>query len=304
MHDLIIIGGGPAAISAGIYAARKKLKTLLICKNWGGQAALAPLIENYAGVEPIPGAELIARMVKQLKKNEVEIREGLAVEKINLADKGSIVEVKTEDGSYQGRALIIATGRTPKRMGLPNEEKFIGKGVVFCATCDAPLFKNKKVAVIGGGNSAVNTALEAALYASKVYLLARSKIRADEILQERLKKSDKIEVITGAPIEEIKGEKFINGLAYRDETSGEKKEIAVEGIFVAIGSKANSSLIKNVVELNKRGEIEIDRYNTTSRQNIFAAGDVTGVLHKQIIIAAGEGAKAALNAYSYIMNNK
>ena len=302
MYDLIIIGGGPAAISAGIYAARKKLKTLLICKDWGGQAALAPLVNNYTGVESISGAELIARMVKQLKENEIEIKEGLTVENINLTDGGLIVEVKTENGSYQGRALIVATGRTPKKMGLSSEEKFIGKGIVFCATCDAPLFKGKKVAVVGGGNSAVNTALEAVVYASKVYLLARSVLRADEILQERLKKSDKFEVITGAPIKEIKGEKFVSGLVYRDETSGEKKEIAVEGVFVAIGSNANSSLVKNVVELNKRDEIKIDCHNATSRQNIFAAGDVTGVLYKQIIIAAGEGAKAALNAYRYINN--
>ncbi|MEA2113066.1 MAG: FAD-dependent oxidoreductase [Patescibacteria group bacterium] len=300
MYDLIIIGGGPAAISAGIYAARKKLKILLICKDWGGQAVLAPSVENYTGIEPISGMELIERMVKQLQENEIEIKEGLEAKKVKLVDNNSAVEIKTKDGSYKGRALIVATGQILRKMGLPNEEKFIGKGIVFCATCDAPLFKSKKVAVIGGGNSAVNTALEAAVYAEKVYLLARSVLRADEILQDKIKKSDKIEIITGAPIKEIRGEKFVSGLVYLDKNSGEEKEILVEGIFVAIGSDANSFLVKDVVELNKRGEIKIDYCNTTSRSNIFAAGDVTGVLYKQIIIAAGEGAKAALSAYKYL----
>ena len=302
MYDLIIIGGGPAAVSAGIYAARKKMKTLLIAKSWGGQAALAPLVENYAGVEPISGAKLVERMVGQLKKNEIEIKEGLGVKNVLLVDKGLTVEVETEDGSEQGRALIIATGRTPKRLGLPNEEKFIGKGIVFCATCDAPMFKDKEVAVIGGGNSAANTALEAAVYASKVYLLARSVLRADEVLQERLEKSDKIEIMTGATVQEIKGDKFVSGLVYKNNDSEEMKEMSVEGIFVAIGSIPNSSFIKNVVELNKWGEIKINSRNATSRPNIFAAGDVSGVLYKQMIIAAGEGAKAALSAYKYISN--
>ncbi|MCG2809576.1 MAG: FAD-dependent oxidoreductase [Candidatus Portnoybacteria bacterium] len=302
MYDLIIIGGGPAAVSAGIYAARKKMKTLLIAKSWGGQAALAPLVENYAGVEPISGAKLVERMVGQLKKNEIEIKEGLGVKNVLLVDKGLTVEVETEDGSEQGRALIVATGRTPKRLGLPNEEKFIGKGIVFCATCDAPMFKDKEVAVIGGGNSAANTALEAAVYASKVYLLARSVLRADEVLQERLEKSDKIEIMTGATVQEIKGDKFVSGLVYKKDASEEMKEMSVEGIFVAIGSIPNSTFIKNVVELNKWGEIKINSRNATSRPNIFAAGDVSGVLYKQMIIAAGEGAKAALSAYKYISN--
>jgi len=302
MYDLIIIGGGPAAISAGIYAARKKLKTLLICENWGGQAALAPLVENYAGIESISGAELIVRMVKQLKKNEIEIKEGLGVKKVELMDNDLVVEAQTEDGSYQAKALIIATGQTPRKLGLPNEERFIGKGVVFCATCDAPLFKDKKVAVVGGGNSAVNTAIEVAAYASKVYLLVRSVLRADEILQDRVKKLDKVEIITGAPIKEIKGDKFVNALVYQDNASGKEKEISVEGIFIAIGSNTNLFLVKNVIELDERGEVKVDRHNTTSRQNIFAAGDVTEELYKQIIIAAGDGARAALSAYKYISN--
>ena len=302
MYDLIIIGGGPAAISAGIYAARKKMKTLLICKNWGGQALLAPLVENYAGVEPISGAELTERMVKQLKKNEIEIKEGLGVKKVKLVDNGLAIEAQTENGSERAKTLIIATGAMPRKLGLSNEEKFIGKGVIFCATCDAPLFKNKNVAVIGGGNSAVNTAIETAVYAEKVYLLARSVLRADEVLQDKIKKSDKIEIITGTPIKEIKGDKFVSGLVYQDSASGEEKEISVEGIFISIGFIPNSFLVKDVVKLNERGEIIIDCYNTTSRHNIFAAGDVSGVLYKQIIIAAGEGAKAVLSAYQYISN--
>ena len=301
MYDLIIIGGGPAAVSAGIYAARKKLKTILITKGWGGQMALAPEIENYAGFESITGAELVSKFTQHLKKNELEIKEGVEIKDIKLVD--NLVEVKVNDDVYQAKVAIITTGRNPRKLGLPNEDKFIGKGISYCSTCDAPLFRDKEVAVIGGGNMGLGTALDLITYASKVYILEYSpELKADKYFQEKIKKIDKIEVITSVKVAEIKGDQFVSSLTYSNGTGGKNKELPVQGIFVAIGSDASSFLVKNVVELNKENEIKIDSRNRTSQPNIFAAGDVTDISHKQIVIAAGEGAKAALNAYDYLQN--
>ncbi|MBU1255665.1 FAD-dependent oxidoreductase [Patescibacteria group bacterium] len=303
MYDLIIIGGGPAAVSAGIYAARKKLKTILITKAWGGQMALAPEIENYPGFELITGAELVNKFTEHLKKNELEIKEGVEIKDIKL--NGNLVEVKANSDIYQAKAAVITTGRNPRKLGLANEDKFIGKGISYCSTCDAPLFRDKEVAVIGGGNMGLGTALDLATYASKIYVLEYSpELKADKYFQDKIKKIDKIEVITSVRIAEIKGNQFVNSLVYSNGTKGQNKELPVQGIFIAIGSDASSFLVKNVVKLNKEGEIKINSRNRTSQPNIFAAGDVTDISHKQIVIAAGEGAKAALNAYDYLQNLK
>jgi len=305
MYDLIIIGGGPAAVGAGIYAARKKLKTLLIAKEWGGQLNSAPLIENYPGFESIPGMELSNKFVEHLKKNKIEIKEGLSIKEIKIEDNGKILKTRSENGNFRAKAAIITTGRIPKKLGISNEEKFIGKGISYCATCDAPLFQDKKVVVVGGANAGLGIALELTDYASKISILEfLPELNADEYLQEKIKKSPKIEIITNALVKEFKGDQFVKGLVYQDRDSKEIKEMSIEGVFIAIGSSANFSLVKNVVELNKQGEIKIDSRNRTSQPNIFAAGDVTDISHKQIIIAAGEGAKAALNAYEYIKELK
>lgn len=303
MNDLIIIGGGPAAVSAGIYSARKKLKTLLISKGWGGQLNYAPLIENYPGIKEILGIDLVKKMTEHLKSNNLEIVENREVKGVELISDQE-VRILTPDQEYMGKALIIASGRVPRKLGIPGEEKFIGKGISFCATCDAPLFQDKEVAVVGGGNAGFGIALELFDYASKIYILeATEEVCADESLQEKINKIDKIGIITKAKVSEIKGDDFVNGLIYSNGTAGKERELPVKGIFLAIGSVANSSFLKNMVELNKQGEIKIDACNKTSQPNIFAAGDVTNVSHKQVIIAAGEGAKAALNAYEYIKNN-
>ncbi|NQV00721.1 MAG: FAD-dependent oxidoreductase [Parcubacteria group bacterium] len=299
MYDLIIIGGGPAAISAGIYAARKKIKTILITESWGGQMALASSVKNYPGIESISGMDLVTKFTNHLKKNDIEIKEGVKVKEIRNND--SIIEVKTNSNSYESKAIIITTGRIPKKLGLPREEEFIGKGISYCAVCDAPLYKNKTVAVIGGANAGLGTALSLTAYASKIYVLEfLPKLNADEFLQEKIKKSAQITVLTNVEIKEFKGEQFIDGLIYQERDSRQSKEISVEGIFVSIGSTSNSFLVKNMVKLNKQGEIKIDSENRTSQPNIFAAGDVTNISHKQIVIAAGEGAKAALNVYEYL----
>lgn len=301
MNDLIIIGGGPAAMSAGIYAARKKLKTLLICKELGGQMNEAAQVENYLGFESILGAELAQKFVSHLRKFDLEIKEKEEVQEIKkLADSGFEILTGHND-KYQARALIIASGKGPKKLGLPNEEKFIGKGISFCAVCDSPLFKGKEVAVVGGGNAAAIAALEVAQYASKVYLLSLySKLVADKLEQEKIKTASNISLLFNVQVKEIQGNKFVTGLIYQNKISQEEKKLTVQGIHIEIGSVPSSNFIKGVVKLNKQGEIKIDPLNRTSQPGILAAGDVTDVSHKQIVIAAGQGAKAALNAYDYL----
>jgi thioredoxin-disulfide reductase len=301
MYDLIIIGGGPAAMSAGIYAARKKIKTLLICKVLGGQMNEAGQVENYLGFESVLGAELVQKFVNHLKKFEIEIKEREEVQAIKrLTDSG--FEILTgHNNRYQARALIIASGRGPKKLNVPGEEKFIGKGVSFCAVCDAPLFKDKEVAVIGGGNAAAESVLEVAKYASKVYLLSLySNLVADKIYQEKIEAAGNIIVLFNTQVKKIQGEKFVTGLIYQDKVSQEEKKLAVQGVHIEIGSVPSSHFIKNMVELNKKEEIKIDAQNRTSQPGIFAAGDVTDTPAKQIIVAAGEGAKAVISASEYL----
>ena len=300
MYDLIIIGGGPASVSAGIYAARKKLKTLLITKDWGGQMSYAPLIENYPGFINITGMDLNNKFVEHLKKNEIEIKEDTEVKEVKVISDSEL-EINTENESFKTKAAIITTGRVARKLNVPGEKEFFGKGVSHCATCDAPLFQDKTVAVVGGANAGLGIALELNEYASKIYVLEfNPQLQADESLQEKIRKIDKIEIITNIKISEIKGDKFVNGLIYSNNTKNENMELSVDGVFLAIGSLANSSFIKDVVKLNEQGEIKVDLKNNTSQPNIFAAGDVTNISHKQIIIAAGEGAKAALSAYNYL----
>jgi len=306
LYDLIIIGGGPAAINAAIYAARKKVKTLLIAKSWGGQMRWTNLIENYLGCDSVTGPELIKKFVHHLetvKKYGLEVKEGEEATEVQMK-KDRVIEVKTDKGVYPAKALIVATGRRAKKLGVPGEETFTGKGISHCPTCDAPFFKNKAVAVIGGGNAGLEAALDMTKYASRIYLLEfKPHLMGDECFRERINQYSQIEVITNAEVKEIKGGQFVRGLVYQKRDSGEIKEIAVEGVFIEIGSIPNSHLVANVVELNKEGEIKIDSRNRTSEPNIFAAGDVTDISHKQIIIAAGEGAKAVLNAYEYLQNS-
>jgi len=301
-YDLIIVGGGPAAISAGIYAVRKGLKTLLIAQDWGGQLNWTNLIENYPGFESITGPELVKKLVAHLKKyqgEDWEIRERSEIKKIE-AEKEQLVKVEA-DKVYQAKALILATGRNYKKIGVTGEERFAGKGISYCVTCDGPIFKDKKVAVIGGGNAGLEAALDLLDYASKIYLLEfLPQLTADEYLQKMVRKNSKINILTNVAVQEIKGEQFVNGLIYQERDSQKEKEITLEGVFVGIGTRANSSPVKNVVELNQEGEVKIDEKNRTSVRNIFAAGDVTDVSHKQIVVAAGEGVKAALNVYQYL----
>lgn len=302
IYDLIIIGGGPAGITAGVYAGRQRMKTLLITKEFGGQMGKkATEVCNYPGFERISGAELIDKFVEHLKKQEfVEIKftEAGKVEKEN--DIFTITTSGCE--KFQSKTVIVATGADPRPLEVAGEKEFIGKGVSYCVTCDGPIFKDKDIAIIGGGNTGLEAALFMTNYANKIYVLEFGKeLKADEINKSDVAKSDKIEVITNASVKEIKGKNFVENIIYEDNDSKEKKELKVQGIFIEIGNQPATSLVKGLVDFTKRDEIEINNETfETKTPGLFAAGDNNSGQYKQIVTAAGEGCKTALAAYDYL----
>ena len=309
MHDVIIVGGGAAALSAAIYSARKKLSTLIITDEFGGQTSLQPEICNYPGFLEKDGYVLMKNMRKQTDDLGVEMKETAdGIQEVSFRDDHGkeIFTLKDKNGNtYEGQSVIIASGKKPRKLGVAGEDEFYNKGVTYCATCDAPLFGGKTVAVVGGGNTGLDSALLLAKYADKVYVLESSdKMKGDQVTQDKLKESGLTEFLTNAEIKEIKGKKFVNAIVYKDKTSGEERELAVDGVFIAIGMIPNSDFLKGVCDLNQWGEVVISpRTNATSHVGVFAAGDITDVSEKQTVIAAGEGAKAALQCYKWLNSN-
>lgn len=305
LYDLIIIGGGPAGITAGIYATRKKLNTLLITKSFGGQVALkAVTIENYPGFEEISGLELIQRFEKHLRKQKIDIERD-EVKEVKKID-GNFIVITNNKNRFESRAVIIASGGDPRPLEVPGEKKFIGKGVSYCVTCDGPLFSDKTVAVIGGGNAGFEAAIFLSNIAKKIYILEYGEtVRADFENQERVKKTGKVEIITNAALKKIKGNQFVNSIIYQDRKTKKEKTLLVEGVFVEIGSIPATGFVKNLVDFNEKDEIIVDPHTGQTRTpGLFAAGDIDNVPYKQIVIAAGEGAKAALSAYDYLQKYK
>jgi alkyl hydroperoxide reductase subunit F len=300
MYDLIIIGAGPGGITAAIYAARRKLNFCILSMDVGGQVGWSSEVDNYPGIPDVSGVKMVDRFNQHLKDYNVKIK---IEEVLKIGKKNKICVVKTKKGVYESKAVLIASGKKPRKLGVPGEEEFIGKGVNFCATCDAPLYRDKNVAVIGGGNSGLEAALFLAKYAKKVYILeALGKLNGETYLKEKVDADKKISIITNAKVKEIKGSKFVSEMIYEENT--QQKSLKVEGIFVEIGLISKYDFIN--VKKNKWGEIMIFRGTKTHNENltsipgIFAAGDCTDVPVKQIIVAAGEGAKAALAAVDYI----
>jgi len=308
LYDLIIIGGGPAGITAGIYAARQKLNSLLITKSFGGQMLKkAVMIENYPGFEEISGMELIQKFEKQLRrasarsdghKIDIERDEVTKVEKI---EEHFLVITKNKN-RFESKAIIVASGADPRPLKVLGEKEFLGKGLSYCSLCDGPLFSDKTVAVIGGGNSAFEAAIFLSKIAKKIYILeASEKVRADAENQERVKKTGKVEIITNTQVQKIQGKQFVNSLIYEDRKTKREIKLPVEGIFVEIGSQPATSFVKDLVDFNERDEIAVE-FETcqTKTPGLFAAGDCNIGKFKQIVTAASEGAKAALAAYGYI----
>lgn len=313
MYDLIIIGGGPAAVAAGVYAARKKLKTLLITETFGGQSMVSDNIENWIGTKLISGFDLAKNLEEHLRAQasiDIKVPERVAaVREIPCvgARHSCDYEVETDSGSrYQAHAVILASGSRRRRLGVPGEDKFDGRGVAFCSTCDAPIFAGKRVAVVGGGNSGLEAVVDLFPYATEIYLMHRgSELKGDAITQEEIRKNPMVRIILNAVTREILGDKFVSGLRYQDAKTGETKEIAVDGVFVEVGAVPNSEIANGLVDMNSYNEIIIDHKTAaTSKPGIFAAGDVTDEIFKQNNISAGDAIKAALSAYNYLMGLK
>ncbi|PIS39212.1 MAG: thioredoxin-disulfide reductase [Candidatus Nealsonbacteria bacterium CG08_land_8_20_14_0_20_38_20] len=303
LYDLIIVGGGPAGITAGIYAVRQKINTLLITKDFGGQLARkAGLIENYPGFEEISGLDLIQKFEKHLRAQKIDIEFDQVVRVEKLTDNFSVLT--KGKNKFGAKTVIIASGADPRQLEVPGEKEFIGKGVSYCTLCDAPLFSNKTVAVIGGGNSGFEAAIALNKWAKKIYILETGpEVRAEKENQEAVKKTGKVEILTSVVLKKIQGEKFVNSLNYEDGKTGKEMTMAIDGIFVEIGYQPATSFVRDLVEFNERDEIKVDLETfETKTPGLFAAGDCNTGKYKQIVTAAGEGAKAALAAYDYLQN--
>lgn len=286
-------------MTAAVYTLRKELKTLIIAQDLGGQVAMTHEIENYPGLDLISGPELITKMRQQVEKFGGQFVFD-QVTKIELIDGG--YQVRTNTGEFTTVAIILAFGLTPRGLGVTGEEQFKGRGISFCATCDAPFYKGKTVAVVGGGNSAIGAVIELTKIAKKVYLLHRREVFvADSILVERLDTFDNLEKILDVDIVGFKGDKKLEKIVIQDKT-GQKAdfELAVDGTFLEIGHIAKTDWLKGLIDLTEAGQIIVDERGQTNQAGIFAAGDVTTSPYKQIVIAAGDGAKAALAASNYI----
>lgn len=300
-YDLIIIGGGPAGSAAAVYAARKRLKTLFITSEWGGQSIVSEQIYNWIGSTSIPGAELAENLKKHVFANagkDLEIKEGQKVDTISKKENG--FSIKTENGEeFLTKTILIATGSSRRKLEAKNADKLEHKGLTYCASCDGPLFADMDVAVIGGGNAAFESAAQLLAYCKSVTLVNRSDtFRADEITVEKVLKNPKIKAIKNVEILEIKGEKFVEGLVYKDSNTGEQKELSVSGIFVEIGQIPNTNFVKDLVPLDKIGRIKIDAWSQkTEVPGIWAAGDCTNILYHQNNIAAGDAVRALEDIY-------
>lgn len=301
VYDLIIIGAGPAGTAAGIYAARQKLNILMVSKDVGGQVAKKAVdIENYPGFDKISGPDLTKIFREQLEKNGIKVvlDEVLKIEK---QDKKFVIHTEHKK-TYEALAIVIATGADPRPLEVEGEKEFIGKGVSYCALCDGPVFKNKTVAVIGGGNSGFESALFLSNYVKKIYILeAGPQAKADKENQELVLRAEKAEMIVNAKILKIEGDNFVKSLTYQDVKTGKEVTIETDGVFVEIGYSPATAFLKGLVDFSERDEIttDLETYQTKT-EGLFAAGDCNKGKYKQIIAAAGEGAKAALAAYEYI----
>lgn len=302
LFDVIVIGGGAAGITAAIYTVRKNLKVLMLTKIIGGQAALSGDVENYPGFTMITGADLARKFKEDLLNFEDKglwIKEGVTVTDLSGADPDFIV--KTADGSsYHGKTVIIASGRIPKMLGIPGEKELFGKGVATCATCDAPFYKDKDVAIVGGGNSALDAAFSLQKVARSVTIInITDALRGDEILMKNVTSSPNVKVLNNHEALEILGDQAVGGIKIKNKQTGEEQVMPVSGVFVEIGWIPSNSFDK-LTNKNDKGEIEVDEYGATSVPGIYAAGDVNDVWGEQIVIAAGEGAKTALRVAEHL----
>lgn len=302
MYDLIIIGGGPGGVAAGVYASRKNLNALLITKDFGGQAITSAKIENFIGHVAISGLELAKILEAQLRaQKHIEIKDGLLVQGIKKIEGGFEV-TDSKGGVYQTKTLLMTLGSGYKHLNVPGEREFSGKGVFYCATCDAPLMQDKEVVVVGGGNSGLEAARDLLPFATKITILEFAPtLKGDAVTQELLRADPRVTIITQAQIKEIGGGEFVNGLTYVDLVSGEEKKLDVSGVFVAIGMRPNSDMVSGLVDTTPAGNIIVNKTTfQSSLKGIWAAGDITDASYNQINTAIGEAIKSVLNIYEVL----
>jgi alkyl hydroperoxide reductase subunit F len=295
MHDLIIIGAGPAGITASVYAARKAMDFLVLTGDIGGQTAWSGDIENYTGYQFITGPDLVGKFEEHMLSYNTSVKEGEEVIAVDRA--GEAIVVKTHKSSYQAKAVIVASGKRSKELNVPGEKEFKNKGISYCATCDGPLFSAKNVAVIGGGNSALDAALQLMKIAKYTYIINNTpQLGGEALMRQKIEQARNVEILNNSEVTAVLGARMVQSVKINQ--GGAEKILSVEGVFVEVGLIPNSDFVQGV-EKNSRGEIKVNSRNETSIPGLFAAGDVTDVPEKQIIIAAGEGSKACLSAFRY-----
>ncbi|MCL7394647.1 MAG: FAD-dependent oxidoreductase [Thaumarchaeota archaeon] len=298
VYDIIIVGGGAAGLTAALYATRQGLKTLVVAKDIGGQLTLASQIENYPGIKALAGLELAQSIKEQAEEFGAEF---VYDEAIGISQLDNAFRISTKvSGDYDALAVILAFGKTPRSLGVPGEDRLVGRGVSYCAICDAPLFRGKKVAVVGWGEHAFKAVKVLRAYGNKVYIIHRGEAKLTD--EELVRESESMNVVymPNSVVLEIKGDTRVRSIVLKNAKTGEEGELEVDGVFVEMGYTAKTDWVKGFVQLNENGEIVTDKLGMTSRPGVFAAGDVTDILYKQAVIAAAQGAIAALSAYNYI----
>lgn len=302
IFDVLVVGGGPAGASSAIYAARKGIKTGMVVETFGGQVLETLGIENVIGTPYIEGPQLMRQVEEHVKQYDVDIMKG---QRATAITKSDLIEVTLENGArLKAKTAILSTGARWRAINVPGEKEFKNKGIAYCPHCDGPLFKDKEVVVIGGGNSGIEAAIDLAGVAKHIYVLEfLPELKADQVLQTKLHSLDNVTVITNAATKEITGSSQVEAVTYTDRLTNEEHTLKVEGVFILIGLMPNTEWLKDSLELNQRGEILIDGHGATNVPGIFAAGDCTDSIYKQIIISMGSGATAALGAFDYLIRH-
>ncbi len=299
IYDILIVGAGPAGLNSALYGKRNGLDVGLIAKQIGGQVMDTSSVDNYLGYDSMSGESLTKVFKDHVTSYDIPIKIEYNLEKIEKKD--NLFYHYLSDGSvFKSKTFIIATGSKPRKLNVSGEDDYVGKGVAYCAICDGPLYKDKVVAVVGGGNAAVEAALDLSKIAKKVVIIQRSEIKAEQILIDKLYAKENVTLMLDSQVKEIYGDTLVKGLKLYNTKKTKQLDLKVDGVFVQIGSIPNSDPFKSIVKTLRTGEIEIDSFCNTSEKGVFAAGDVTNVPYKQISIASGEGAKAALSASAYI----
>jgi len=300
VYDVAIVGGGPAGLAAAMYAARKNLAVIVVASDIGGQLGTTNEVANYPGFDLITGPDLVAKFFAQAERYGIDQLVGETVVDLRLEGRCKVIALESLR-EVCAHSVVIASGVHKRHLQIPGEKQLAGRGVVYCSTCDGPLFKGRTIAVVGGGNSALEAAIEMDSIAERVYLVSRGDWSGDAILQDKASVAERVTPLKGYEPIEIHGEKAVDGLTIRERSSGETQRLEVDGVFVEVGLFPNTGFALDLVETNERGEIRVDNHGATGVRGVFAAGDCTDVHDKQIVISAGEGAKAALAAFEFLI---